>query len=65
MKSLKTLRNRSITVADPGSLLQKEWPVIHEQLQMLQDEGLVHMEQQDTLESASVQECKWRDSQTP
>jgi hypothetical protein len=27
----------------------KEWSVIHEQLQMLQDEGLVHMEQQDTL----------------
>ncbi len=27
----------------------KEWSVIHEQLQMLQNEGLVHMEQQDTL----------------
>jgi len=27
----------------------KEWSVIHEQLQMLQNEGLVNMEQQDTL----------------
>ena len=27
----------------------KEWTVIHEYLQMLQNEGLVSMEQQDTL----------------
>ena len=27
----------------------KEWPVIHIYLQMLQNEGLVSMEQQDTL----------------